>query len=149
MVQTDRSPRLRGIIGTDKVMDGPGLGPVGGFAGIPLGSDRDFDLSIAINIACGDAHVVPEAGSNPGIEVLGHDKALPVTIAIPSELRFIGDEDVVLPITIDVSDREAVSNPDFGIERLWFETGFAGTEAGQWGGGEKRDEAVKYHDFGN
>jgi hypothetical protein len=112
--ELDGFPALGAVGRRVEVKDGPAAC---GVAGIPLGTDGDLALPIAIDVARGDADVVLFG------ELLGNDVLFPGGVLIPDDEVFITKQDVSLRVSIDIRQSEPVANTDSGIDLLREETG--------------------------
>ena len=106
MRQLDGVPFLRSILRSDEEKNRAAVDRI---IGIPCCAYCDLRLPIAIDVARGNANVVL-----PG-EVLGEDKLFPARIPVPHKLLLIRQQNVELPIAIDVRGGNSVANLDFGI----------------------------------
>jgi len=76
------------------------------FGKVPLATNRNLAFAVAVDVARGEADIVP-LGKIAGDEVL-----LPAGILIPLDRLLVGEDDVGFAITIDIGQLESVTNVD-------------------------------------
>ena len=111
-MQPDGTPACGGIIRPDEEMYGTGPQRIRCFSWIPPGTDGYFYFSIAINIPGSNAYIVSVG------KIVDHDESFPVAVAIPHKLFFIGQQDILFPIAIDITRCNTVSNLNIVVDRL-------------------------------
>src|SRR5690625_7407452 len=81
---------------------------------IPLRAHRNLTLSVAIDIARSNRDVVELC------KVFRHDEPLPVTIAIPDDLLFVGEQNIRSAVAVHITDGHPVPDGYPAINHLRF-----------------------------
>jgi hypothetical protein len=138
-------PALRAIGRRNEIEYGAALLRV---PGVPFGADSNFAFAVAVDVLGCDADVVFLG------QVFGEDVFLPsrwiirlgcAWVAVPSELFFVGEENVRGFITIDIGDGDAVTDLHFVVDgnRLEFRLGKIGRS--DRGGGRSEEKQSGGH----
>jgi hypothetical protein len=91
-----------------------GSGGVAGFSRIPLRPYRYLYPSVAVDVVRRKAYVIPLG------KLICHYKTAPVSVTVPYKLLLVGEQNIRLPVAINVSHRQTVANGDC-IKGLRFE----------------------------
>jgi hypothetical protein len=93
--ELDRLPLLRPVGRRDQVEHRAAVLAV---VRVPIGADGQLALAVGVDVLCREANVVALR------EVLGDDEFLPRRVAVPGELRLVGQENVGLAVAVDIRD---------------------------------------------
>lgn len=92
-------------------------------AGVPVAAHRYFNLAISIDITSCDTDVVAKLGALPALVKSVEDVLFPGWIFVPPEVALVGEEDVLVAVSVDIAKGEAVSNGDLRVDGLGVELG--------------------------
>ena len=83
-----------------------------GVARLPIGSQSDVQLAVAIDVVRRQTHMVRDGGS------VGDDVFLPTRVFKPHHLVLAAGHDVGLAVSVDVGNNDAVADAEFRFENL-------------------------------
>ena len=101
VVKLHRLPLLRAIFRGNEVVDGAIFQ---GLPKIPLPAHGDLAFAITVDIAGGDADIIAKR------QLFSDNVFFPTRILIPLHGGLVGEKDIDVLVTINVSQRESVAN---------------------------------------
>src|SRR5690625_481968 len=114
MVKVHNLPAFSRIVRTDEIMNRAGSFRVACFIRVPLRAHSNLNLSVAIDIAGSNRDVVELC------KVFRHDEPLPVTIAIPDDLLFVGEQNIRSAVAVYITVCQTVTDGYLVINHLSF-----------------------------
>jgi hypothetical protein len=96
-----------------------------GIAWIPVSAHCDLDLTVSIDIPRRDTDVVAQLVAFLAFMKSMEEVFLPGGILIPEEVALVREEDVLIPVAVDIPDGEAIANGNLGVDGLGFKLDFS------------------------
>src|SRR5690625_3180396 len=114
MVKIYNFPGFSRVAGPDEIMNRAGSVRIARLPAIPLRADGNFYLPVSGDIASCNGNVVELC------KVFRHDEPLPVSIAIPDDLRSVGEQNIRSAVAVHITDGQAVPDGYLVINHLSF-----------------------------
>src|SRR5690625_306363 len=107
-------PAFSRVFGTDEIMNRAGLFRVACFIWIPLCANSNFYLFVSGDITRSNGYIVELC------KIFRDDEPLPVAIAIPDDLLFVGEQNIRSAVAVHITDGQTVPDGYLVINHLSF-----------------------------